>query len=481
MARLWPSSLRGQTLLAVALALLVTQAITVALLIRADDNRRQAEVLNRAAISLLLGDERASREARRSGDRSIAATRRAGPRTVRPRGGGLARSLRLESADTFEPIEGDRMQPELATQLGQILERQDMRPARLVVLERAAGEDPYLQAAAARGARFARRPGWSDARVLVAAMRADDAGPWRIARIASQPREPARIGGVIVQTLLLFLVLMAVLFLLLRRITRPLSILTRRTALFAETQQASEPLEPEGPDDVRRLIAAHNAMEARIAAMLDEKDVMLGAIGHDLKTPLAALRVRVESVEDAGRREKMVAGIEDITRSLDDILALARIGRTPDQPEEARLDSLAASVVEEFEDMGKPVTIGQMQRITRSIHVTWLTRALRNLVSNAVRYGDSAQVGVTCEDGAVILRVDDTGPGIPDDRMADMLEPFRRGEESRNRATGGAGLGLTIARAVAQQHGGVLVLANRASGGLRAELRLPDTGARPVA
>ncbi len=218
-------------------------------------------------------------------------------------------------------------------------------------------------------------------------------------------------------------------------------------------------------------------MEARIGALLEEKDVMLGAIGHDLKTPLAALRVRIETVEDAGERAKMAAGIEDITRSLDDILSLARVGRDAALPERTNITALVASVVEEYEDRGMAVTFDPDARLIAPVHVTWLRRAMRNLVSNAVRYAGSAHLAM-CEDGGqLVLRVDDNGPGIPADRMADMVEPFTRGEASRNRITGGAGLGLTLARAIAQQHGGTLVLANREEGGrtigLRAELRLP--------
>ena len=107
------------------------------------------------------------------------------------------------------------------------------------------------------------------------------------------------------------------------------------------------------------------------------------------------------------------------------------------------------------------------------MQVTWIKRALRNLVSNAVRYGGETLISLSSEGNTAILVVEDNGPGIPEDRIAAMLEPFTRGEASRNRETGGAGLGLTLARAVAEQHGGTLVLANRPEGGLRAEIRLP--------
>ena len=208
---------------------------------------------------------------------------------------------------------------------------------------------------------------------------------------------------------------------------------------------------------------------------------MLGAIGHDLKTPLAALRVRIESVEDAEQRTRMAATIEDIARSLDDILSLARVGRPGDPLEVTDLTALVAQVVEEFEDMGEAVAYARAERITLPLRPTWLRRALRNLVSNALRHGGgTARVRLSRQAGSVTISVEDDGPGIPDAEIARMLEPFTRGEPSRNRGTGGAGLGLTLARAIAEQHGGSLVLANRpahgdTAAGLTAALTLPLT------
>jgi signal transduction histidine kinase len=231
---------------------------------------------------------------------------------------------------------------------------------------------------------------------------------------------------------------------------------------------------------VRRLIVAHNAMEGRIAALLDEKDVMLGAIGHDLKTPLAALRVRIESVEDDTERAKMAATIEDIVRSLDDILSLARVGRSSEPKELTEMSALVASIVEDYEDMGEDVLLGDTQRIVTPLRGVWLRRAVRNLIGNALRYGKQARVSLARQSGAAVIRIDDDGPGIAPDQIATMLEPFKRGEPSRNTETGGAGLGLTLARAIAEQHGGSLALTNRHDRtgkvlGLTATLRLPLT------
>jgi signal transduction histidine kinase len=287
------------------------------------------------------------------------------------------------------------------------------------------------------------------------------------------------LGGLILQTLLIYAVLVGATALLLRRIVRPLKQLAGQVEAFAQTRSAGPQLEPQGPDDVRRLIVAHNALEDRIVSLLDEKDVMLGAIGHDLKTPLAALRVRIESVENDGERRKMAATIEDITRSLDDILSLARVGRPSDPLESAELSALVGQVCEEYEDMGEPVTFAAAERVVLPIRLTWLRRALRNLIGNALRYGAVARVLLMRELGSVAIVVEDDGPGIPEADLARMLEPFTRGDPSRNSATGGAGLGLTLARAIADQHGGTLALANRrgADGtvaGLTATLRLPD-------
>jgi signal transduction histidine kinase len=174
----------------------------------------------------------------------------------------------------------------------------------------------------------------------------------------------------------------------------------------------------------------------------------------------------------------MAATIEDITTSLDDILSLARVGRPSDPLERTELSALVASVVEEYEDMGEDVVLGDTQRIALPLRATWLRRALRNLIGNALRYGGQARISLVRDGGAAVVRITDTGPGIPEADIAAMFEPFSRGEASRNRETGGAGLGLTLARAIAEQHGGSLRLSNRIAAdgsvkGLAAELRLP--------
>ncbi len=465
--RIWPRSLLGQTLLAAALALVLAQAISAVLLYRGSEQRREAAMVNAAAFQFVgASNPRGRASPPERFDRQRAATQQ---------GGRFPRRLRYQLQDENPVLPVESRETRIEASLRVTLEAQGIAVEDLTASIRPISQDPAIARMAARFPRMHSRILADERDILVAGLRREGAAKWEVARVPVRERERRLMGAILLQTVLLTIVLLVLLYLILRRITRPLALLRKRTERFANTGTPDVPLAPSGPEDVGKLIAAHNAMEARIGAMLDEKDVMLGAIGHDLKTPLAALRVRIESVTDAVQRARMAGTIEEVTRTLDEILELARVGRSETAPEHAELSALAASVVEEFEDMGQPVELVPGPRISRPVEITWIKRGLRNLVTNAVRYGGEARVSVQREGGGVVFRVDDDGPGIPENRIAAMIEPFSRGEASRNRATGGAGLGLALARAVAERHGGTLVLANREDGGLRAEIRLPGT------
>jgi signal transduction histidine kinase len=454
--RLWPRSLRGQLLLAIALAMLAAQGLSAALVYRAQAERRQAALVGAAAFRLAGGPHRFAQ-----------------PHGVRPgrRGERMGIEVRAEPPQRAGETRDVRAERALA----EVLEREGVAFDDVVVVERAIADDAFARRwMARRQERVGAALGEPPRELIVAAIRRPDHS-WLHARVMVPAGERRLLRTMLLQALFTYAVLVGTVALVLRRITRPLAQLTRRMERFAGTRDGAAPLPPEGPEDVRALIAAHNALEARIAALLDEKDVMLGAIGHDLKTPLAALRVRIESVDDEAERAKMAATIDDIARSLDDILSLARVGRPSDPLEPTELGALAAAVVEEYEDRGEPVALAGTERIVLPVRATWLRRLLRNLVDNALRYAGAARVSLVREAGQAVLRVEDDGPGIPDGEIARMVEPFTRLEASRNSATGGAGLGLTLARAIAEQHGGRLTLANRADGGLRAEVFLPLT------
>lgn len=462
--RLWPKSLLGQMLMAVAVALLVAQTISAVLLVLAQEQRRETGAANGLAFQLVSEPRFDFRERETSTTHDPSKQRWQRLRVERTAGNPL-RSGEMRDASREKLLHS-------------ILVEQGIEPAELIVTTRKVSHDTFVMNRMRAREQWGGWQKWSTGELIVAALKQQGENEWTVARVSRPGRDPEAISGIIGQTMILYVVLVGGLALLLQRITRPLKALTTRMERFARTRETGGQLDPAGPDDTRRLIEAHNAMEARIGALLNEKDVMLGAIGHDLKTPLAALRVRIESVEDDRERQRMAASIEDITRTLDDILSLARVGRPSDDPENTELGALTAAVVEEFEDMGANVTLGETERIARKIRATWLRRALRNLIDNAVRYGGAARVSLHDENREAVFRIEDDGPGIANGDIDAMLQPFRRGEGSRNRETGGAGLGLTLARAIAEQHGGSLVLANRIGPdghptGLVAELHIP--------
>ena len=461
MKRFWPSSLKGQVLLAIAAALLLAQGISAVLLYRAQHSKQESALLHGAAFRMVM--------AGRNG--SLLPEMKPGPVE------GPRRSIPLEVLASSPAGPGDKREADNEAELRQILTGQEFPVSDVVVIERPIREDPQSATRLAQKMARTHVPSPPE-KVMIAAVRPQGSGYWLATRIWVPQSERFLLQTLLLQTLFIYAVLVGAMAFLLRRITRPIAALSQRLETFAETRSPDGQLPPEGPEDIRYLMEAHNRMEAGIVALLDEKDVMLGAIGHDLKTPLAALRVRIESVTDDVERDRMARTIEDITRSLDDILSLARVGRPTDMPERTELSALLASVVEEYEDMGEPVELGETTRAVADVRTTWLRRALRNLIGNSLRYGQRARVSLVREDGSVVIRIADDGPGIPEDELGNMLKPFTRGEPSRNTETGGSGLGLTLARAIAEQHGGSLELANRHDGvgkvtGLDAVLRLP--------
>jgi signal transduction histidine kinase len=258
------------------------------------------------------------------------------------------------------------------------------------------------------------------------------------------------------------------------RLARPLRALTAAAERF-QGRTGGEPVEPRGPADVRRAIEAFNAMNQRTLALFDEKDRMLGAIGHDLRTPLASLRIRAENMEPEEDRAKLIATVEEMAATLEDILVLARTGRAREKVRPIDLAALADALVEEYRSLGAAVEFEQSPRTVLEVQPELLRRALRNLIDNGLAYGSRARVQVLEDDKDVKLVVEDDGPGMSDSEMMEALEPFIRLEGSRSRATGGAGLGLAIARAAAQAHGGDLSLARTPTGGLSARILLPKS------
>ncbi|GAB4443178.1 MAG: hypothetical protein OHK0026_09770 [Rhodocyclaceae bacterium] len=264
-------------------------------------------------------------------------------------------------------------------------------------------------------------------------------------------------------------------FVAVRWLTRPLAVLAEAADDLGRNLRRP-PLPETGPAELRRAAHAFNSMQARLARFIDDRVRVLGAMSHDLKTPLTRMRLRAELLEDdelrarfekdLGEMEAMVVQALDFLRGLDAGEAPAPIDVM------ALLESLQA----DNEEMGRPMRIEGRALAPYPGSASALRRCIANLIDNAILYGRSARVVV--EDGAksITLRVLDEGPGIPQQELANVFEPFYRLEASRSRETGGSGLGLAIARNIARAHGGDIALSNRPGGGLEAVLSLPRKG-----
>lgn len=343
--------------------------------------------------------------------------------------------------------------------------RQSLATAGIAVLDVRAAIDP--RPPARRSISPGRRP---YQQMLLSAQLAD--GQWLNGRLGVPGQPPLLTPALGIGTLLLYLFVLTATLVIAIRIARPLRRLTSAAEAF---RGRNEPVivEPAGPTDLRNAILAFNAMNARVVDLLEEKDRTLGAIGHDLRTPLASLRIRAESVEPADESAAMIRTIEEMTATLEDILVLARSGRSRQPLETADVTALVGDLVDEYRNAGQPVTFERGPPLYCDVQPNLLRRAVRNLIDNALKYAGSAEVAVGREGAQVRIATLDRGPGIAAADLERITGAFYRGEPSRNRETGGAGLGLAIVEAIVDSHGGRLEFANREGGGLAAIICLP--------
>ncbi|MDQ0141176.1 ATP-binding protein [Cupriavidus necator] len=235
----------------------------------------------------------------------------------------------------------------------------------------------------------------------------------------------------------------------------------------------SQPLAETGPTELVRAARAFNAMRERIARFVEERVQLLAAISHDLQTPITRMKLRAELAEDSEDRRKLVHDLSEIETLVKEGLAYARAAHGDgEKPSRIDIGSFVESLVYDYQDTGKPVTIVHNAGGALTTRHHALRRILTNLTDNAIKFGGAAELSVLRDGGAVIISVQDSGPGIPDDKLESVLQPFVRIEESRNRDTGGTGLGLAIAHQLAVTIGGTLTLRNRQEGGLEAQVKL---------
>jgi two-component system OmpR family sensor kinase len=269
------------------------------------------------------------------------------------------------------------------------------------------------------------------------------------------------------------LIMLPIAFLFARALARPI----RRFALSVERlgHDADGVQVPvEGPAELRLTASALNAMQQRLHDYLAERTAMIGAIAHDLRTPLARIAFRIEGAAPA-LRDPVQADVEQMRAMIAATIGYLKTGTGVVERVRVDLTALSARLAEHAREMGGEVSVDLPSgRCIVSGDAVALERLVQNLLDNALQYAGAAEIGLVCSGGRVLLRVLDRGPGIPQDRVERLFRPFERGEPSRSRTTGGLGLGLAIGRAIATAHGGTLIARNREGGGLEMECVLPS-------
>lgn len=285
-------------------------------------------------------------------------------------------------------------------------------------------------------------------------------------------RPDLQLPPVLVGTALLSLLLiLGALWIGLRRITGPLRRLADAADGFGLDGEPPE-MPMRGPLEVQALSLALARMHERLSRMIADRTQMLAALGHDLRSPITALRLRAEMVDDNETRERMTATLDEMQDMVEATLAYAR-GVSADQPAEPiDLNAMLREIAADLSESGPDLSV-EGEPIILPVRNVAIRRAFRNLLGNAQRYGDGARVVLTVGDRDVVVDIDDNGLGIPEDDLERVCDPFVRLESSRSLDTGGTGLGLPIARSILRAHGGDVILMNRAQGGLRARVTLP--------
>jgi signal transduction histidine kinase len=271
---------------------------------------------------------------------------------------------------------------------------------------------------------------------------------------------------------LMAIIILAVSVWVVRRVTAPLASLSAAAEMLGNDLNAP-PMPETGTVEMRQASRAFNTMQVHLRSLIENRTRMLAAISHDLRTPLTLLRLRAENVEEAPEREKMLATIAEMDSMIAATLEFARDEAMAEPRRRTDLTALLASVVDDMADTGLPVAMESAVPIVRECQPAALKRALTNLLDNAVKYGKKARAAIRSTPQSIEITIDDEGPGIPEDELVRVFQPFYRVEGSRSRETGGIGLGLAIALSVIQAHGGELTLSNRPGGGLRASVGLP--------
>lgn len=447
--RPWPRSLAGRTASILVAVLVVVQA--VGLTVHANDNTE----LQRLADGRDLGTRTSA----------------------------LYRAMVIQPPDTWPGILHDTEAPDgvhFGTEAG--FAREAIDPAtpdtqRLIRPHLGFGSLPQPLRPKAVAIRGEYLPG----RLLVVALQFPD-DRWLLARVTPPPSRPWHSQRFVAAFLTMTATAAVLAWWAVRRLTAPLRLLADAAERLGRDVNAP-PLPEGGPAEIAAAAAAFNTMAARIRRYVTDRTFLLTAIGHDLRTPITRLKLRAEWMEDDEQRRKMLLDLDELEAMVSATLAFGRDVAGSEPATRLDLPALLRTVLDEASD-ARPsfgtdrantgLAYAGPDSMAIGARPVALKRAFANLVANALNYGGSARVTLCPPRGATVdVQIDDDGPGIPACDMDRVFEPFQRGERSRNRETGGTGLGLTITRNILRAHGGDVTLANRAGGGLRATVTLP--------
>ncbi|WP_346910712.1 ATP-binding protein [uncultured Roseibium sp.] len=286
---------------------------------------------------------------------------------------------------------------------------------------------------------------------------------------------PRTLMPLLVQLGLMALAVILIVAFAVRRVSRPLRDLANAAERLGRGEDVAE-LKATGPLEVRTVTEAFNSMQDRLTRFVRDRTRMLAAISHDLRTPITSLRLRAEFIEDDENRDKIIETLEEMSQMTEATLAFARDEAAKEEAKPTDLASLLESLAGDQQDLGHKATVNEVDRLVITCRPVALKRAFRNLIENGIRYGNSVEIDLARDRKEAVVTISDQGPGIPEDRLAEVFEPFVRLEESRSEETGGIGLGLAITRSIIHAHGGTIELKNGDDRGLKAVVRLPIGG-----
>lgn len=263
-----------------------------------------------------------------------------------------------------------------------------------------------------------------------------------------------------------------------RQFSKPIERLAAAVRQFGLNPQAP-PIAETGPKELQEVVKTFNAMQAQIQKFVGYRTMMLAAISHDLRTPLTRMRLRGEFIEDPEQQARLFRDVDEMQSMIDEALAFFRDDATAEETTTFDLPHVLLTIANDYADQDIDIAYaGPVHAVYRGRPFA-LKRAFTNLIDNAAKYAKTPEIELSCEETGLIVAIRDRGPGIPPDALDNVFRPYYRVDKSRNRSTGGVGLGLTVAQAIVQGHGGEIILRNRPEGGLEVRIVLPVAAHAP--